>query len=294
LTSSTAVRIFDNHAHANEATGLGAAEVAKRFKRAGGTGIIFVSLLTWSIGGVPGDRSWVEKLYEHTVKNSEAARAQGLISGAVVGVHPAECVKLRESGWGEDEVEDFMRWTADLAARYVAEGRAVGFGEYGRPHWDAGPDAAALCDRVLEYVLARARDVGAVVHLHLERRGEETVRSVAEIARRANARPGVVVMHHAEPRAAPLAVELGLVPSVPIGRRGELEEALRLEPIYVVESDYIDDNARPGAVIPPWSLANKIRRAVERGLASESYFEQIYINTETLYRALLHSSTDNI
>ncbi|AEA13240.1 TatD-related deoxyribonuclease [Thermoproteus uzoniensis 768-20] len=290
MSLSTPVRVFDNHAHANELTGLGAVEVARRFKRAGGAGIIFVSLLTWSIGGAPGDRGWVEKLYEHTVKNSEAARGQGLISGAVVGVHPAECVKLRESGWGEEEVEAFMRWTVDLAARYVAEGRAVGFGEYGRPHWDVGPDVVALCNRVLEYVVARARDVGAVVHLHLERRGEETVRSVAEIARRANARPGTVVMHHVEPRVAPLAKELGLVPSVPVGRRGEFEEALGLEPIYVVESDYIDDNRRPGAVIPPWSLANKIRRAVERGLASESYFDQIYRNTESLYDVLLHSS----
>lgn len=278
--------MFDNHAHANEATGLGAEEVAKRFKKAGGTGIIFVALLTWSIGGSPGDKAWVEKLYEHTVKNSEAARRIGLISGAVVGVHPAECAALRDAGWSEAEVEEFMRWTVDLAARYVAEGKAVGLGEYGRPHWDADERLVQLCDRVLEYVLAKARDVGAVVHLHLERKGVETAKSVAEIAARANARPGSIVMHHIEPRAVLAAKELGLVPSVPIGRRGEFEEALRLEPVYLVESDYIDDNKRPGAVIPPWSLALKIRKAVEKGLASEEYFERIFENAAAVYDKL--------
>ncbi len=282
------MRIFDNHAHANEVTGLGAEEVAKRFKRAGGTGIVFVALLTWSIGGSPGDKAWVEKLYEHTVRNSEIARRLGLISGAIVGVHPAECAALRDAGWSADRIEEFMRWTVDLAARYVAEGRAVGFGEYGRPHWDAPRDLVELCNKVLEYVLAKARDVGAVVHLHLERRGEETVRSIAEIARRVNARLGSIVMHHIEPRAAPLARELGLAPSVPIGRRGEFEEALRLDPIYLTESDYIDDNKRPGAVIPPWSLANKIRKAVERGLATEEYFEKIFENAEAIYGDIFH------
>ncbi len=278
--------MFDNHAHANEITGLGAEEVAKRFKRAGGTGIIFVALLTWSIGGSPGDMAWVEKLYEHTVRNSEIAKRLGLISGAVVGVHPAECAALKDAGWDEGRIKEFMRRTVDLAARYVAEGRAIGFGEYGRPHWDADRRLVELCNEVLEYVLARARDVGAVVHLHLERKGEETVRSVAEIAVRANARPGSIVMHHIEPRAVPAARELGLVPSIPIGRRGEFEEALRLEPVYLVESDYIDDNRRPGAVIPPWSLASKIKRAVERGLASEEYFERIFENARAVYAAL--------
>lgn len=280
--------VFDNHCHANEHTGLGAEEVVKRFKRSGGRGIIFVALLTWSIGGVPGDRDWVVRLYEHTVKNAQIARAHSLISSAVVGVHPAECIRLLESGWGPRSVLEFMKWTVDLAARYVAEGKAVGFGEYGRPHWEAPQAYREICDEVVEYAIARARDVGAVVHLHLERRGAATVESVAEIARRAGARELQVITHHVEPLSAALARERGLMPSVPAGRRGELELALRLPPIYLVESDYIDDNARPGAVIPPWSLASKLRRAVETGAASEAYLDAIFKNAELVYPSLFH------
>ncbi|MEM1638396.1 MAG: TatD family hydrolase, partial [Pyrobaculum sp.] len=172
--------IFDNHAHANEITGLGAGEVARRFKLAGGGGIVFVALLTWSIGGRPGDRGWVVRLYDQAVKNAEVARAAGLISGAVVGVHPAECVKLLEAGWPESEVEEFMRWAVDLAARYVEEGRAVGLGEFGRPHWPVQQRVVELCNRVVLYALERAKDVDAAVHLHLERGGKATVDSIAE------------------------------------------------------------------------------------------------------------------
>ncbi|MEZ0318532.1 MAG: TatD family hydrolase [Pyrobaculum sp.] len=279
--------IFDNHAHANEVTGLGAAEVARRFKAAGGRGIIFVSLLTWSIGGRLGDREWVVRLYEHTVKNAEAARSAGLVSGAVVGVHPAECVRLLEAGWGAGEVEEFMRWAADLAARYVEEGRAVGLGEFGRPHWPVPGEVAELCNRVILYVLERARDVGAAVHLHLERGGQATVDSIAELVKKAGVEPRRVVMHHIEGALAGYAYAKGLSPSVPVGRRGEFEDALRAGPVFVVESDYIDDKSRPGAVIPPWTLASKLRQYVAKGVLTEEDMYKICVeNVRVIYRGL--------
>jgi len=278
------VGAFDNHAHANKLTGLGPEEVARRFKAAGGRGIVFVSLLTWSIGGRPGDRDWVVKLYEQTVENVEIARRLGLVSGAVVGLHPAECVKLVEAGWGVGEVEDFMQWAVDLATRYVEEGQAVGLGEFGRPHWPVETGVVELCNRVMLYAMERARDVDAVVHLHLERGGQATVDSVAELAKKAGINPVKVVMHHVEGALAGYAYAKGLSPSVPIGRKGEFEEALRAGPVFVVESDYIDDRSRPGAVIPPWTLAAKLRRYVEKGLLSADEVQKICVeNVERIY-----------
>ncbi len=261
--------IFDNHAHANEVTGLGALEVVKRFKAAGGGGIIFVSLLTWSIGGVPGDREWVRRLYDHTVKNAKVAVASGLVSGAVVGLHPAECFHLLQSGWGVREVEEFMNWAVDLAVSYVEEGSAVGLGEFGRPHWPVDVGVVELCDRVVHYALQRARDVDAVVHLHLERGGAATVDSVVRLVKKSGVRPERVIMHHVEGAYAGYASSVGLTPSVPVGRRGELESALESGLGFVVESDYIDDKSRPGAVIPPWTLAAKVKKYVESGVFTE-------------------------
>lgn len=259
--------------------------MVRRFKAAGGSGIVFVSLLTWSIGGRPGDRDWVVRLYDHTVRNAEVARGAGLVSGAVVGVHPAECVKLLEAGWAPGEVEEFMRWAADLAARYVEEGRAVGLGEFGRPHWPVPREVRELCDRVVLYVLQRARDVDAAVHLHLEREGQATVDSVARLAAEAGVDPRRVVMHHIEGALAGYAHARGLSPSVPMGRRGEFEEALKAGPVFVVESDYIDDRSRPGAVIPPWTLASKLRQYVSKGVLSADDMYKICVeNVRSIYR----------
>nr|WP_287070174.1 TatD family hydrolase [Pyrobaculum sp.] len=277
--------VFDNHAHANEYSGYGAAEVVRRFKAAGGGGIIFVSLLTWSIGGRPGDREWVVRLYDHTVRNAEVARGAGLVSGAVVGVHPAECVKLLEAGWTPEEVEEFMRWAVDLAARYVEEGRAVGLGEFGRPHWPVPNSVVELCNKVTLYVLERARDVDAAVHLHLERGGPATVDSIAKLAAEAGVDPRRVVMHHIEGALAGYAYSKGLSPSVPMGRWGEFEDALRHGPVFVVESDYIDDKSRPGAVIPPWTLASKFKQYVARGVLSADDMYKICVeNVKSIYK----------
>ncbi|MFZ8808238.1 MAG: TatD family hydrolase [Pyrobaculum sp.] len=280
--------VFDNHAHANEFTGWGVVEVTRRFRAAGGRGIVFVALLTWSIGGRPGDREWVVRLYDHAVRNAEVARGAGLVSGAVVGLHPAECVRLLEAGWGVGEVEGFMRWAVDLAARYVEEGRAVGLGEFGRPHWPVDGRVVDLCNRVVLYALERARDVGAAVHLHLERGGQATVDSVVELVKRAGVDPARVVMHHIEGALAGYAYARGLSPSVPVGRRGEFEDALRAGSVFVVESDYLDDKSRPGAVIPPWTLASKLRQYVAKGVLSADDMYKICVeNVRRIYGGLL-------
>ncbi|MFN7105754.1 MAG: TatD family hydrolase, partial [Pyrobaculum sp.] len=114
----------------------------------------------------------------------------------------------------------------------------------------------------------RARDIDAAVHLHLERGGVSTVDSVVGLVREAGVRPERVVLHHVEGALAGYVHSRGLSPSVPIGRRGEFEEALGWGPVFVVESDYIDDRSRPGAVIPPWTLAAKLKRYVESGVLS--------------------------
>ncbi len=268
----------DNHAHVNEFTGLGPTEVARRFRRSGGRFMVVVSLLTWSLGLQPGEKASVERLYEYTVRSAARVRGEGVGSVAVVGLHPAECYRLVEMGWPIEKVEDFMRWAVDLAGRLIREGAAVGIGEIGRPHWPVPPEVRALCDRVMEYGIGIARDLDAVVHLHLEREGENTLLSVAEIARRAGARPYRVVMHHAEPSVVVGAWERGLVPSVPVGRRGEFEEAAGMGPMFVVESDFIDDNRRPGAVIPPWTMAAKLLRAVEQGRISGDFLRAICVD----------------
>jgi TatD-related deoxyribonuclease len=137
---------------------------------------------------------------------------------------------------------------------------------------------------VLMYGLGVAKDVGAVVHLHLERNGVNTALSIVDMVRRVGNRPYSVVMHHAQPIAIDTAFTNNVMPSIPVGRRGEFEEATKHGPRFVVESDFIDDPRRPGAVIPPWTLVKKLRNYVIGGFINEDFLHSLCIeNVKRVY-----------
>jgi TatD-related deoxyribonuclease len=53
-----------------------------------------------------------------------------------------------------------------------------------------------------------------------------------------------------------------------------------LEPTYMLESDYLDDPKRPGAVTTPWDMANNIARIATK---SKDMEEKVYrINVDNI------------
>lgn len=269
--------LCDNHAHTNPVIGMGPRELARRFRREGGKFIVIVSLLTWSLNLQPGDIESVRKMYDITVESAKIINEEGVKAVAVVGLHPAEGFELLRRGWSKDEVRSFMVRSIDLAAEYVRNGKAVGIGEIGRPHWEVPSDIMDFFNELIMYGLSVAKDVGAAVHLHLERNGVNTASSIVDMVRRAGNRSYSVVMHHAEPVSIDVAFMNGVMPSIPIGRRGEFEEAVRHGANFVVESDFIDDPKRPGAVIPPWTLARKLRNYVASNVINEDFLHKLCV-----------------
>ncbi|WP_367834248.1 hypothetical protein [Vulcanisaeta sp. JCM 16159] len=85
-------------------------------------------------------------------------------------------------------------------------------------------------------------------------------------------------MHHAEPVTIDMASNDGIMPSIPMGRRGEFEEAVKHGPRFVVESDFIDDPKRPGAVIPPWTLIRKLRSYLINGFINEEFLHTLCVD----------------
>lgn len=269
--------LCDNHAHTNPVMGMGPQALAKRFRKEGGKFIVIVALLTWSLGLVPGDINSVRKMYDITVESARIINEEGVRAVAVVGVHPAEGYELLNRGWSINDVRNFMMKSIDLASEYVKDGRAVGIGEIGRPHWNVSSEILSFFDELIMYGLAVAKDVNAVVHLHLERSGVNTASSIVSMVRRIGIRPYGVVMHHAQPESIDVAFTGNVMPSIPIGRKGEFEEAVKHGARFVVESDFIDDSRRPGAVIPPWTLAKKLRSYVNNGLISREFLHNICV-----------------
>ncbi len=263
--------LCDNHAHVNPARGIGPRELARRFKREGGKFIVVVSLLTWSLGLEPGDLRSLEVLYRHTIESVKAIREEGVNAIAIIGLHPAELYELSKRGWDRERIRKFVKEAMGLIRRFVESGEAKGIGEVGRPHWPVSQSEFEFFNELLLEFLELARDLDAAVHIHSERNGLQTAKSIAELAKRANCRPFKVVQHHAEPVTVGFLYENGIIPSIPIGRKGEFEEALRHGKTFTIESDYLDDPKRPGAVIPPWALARRLREYVERDVIDEEF-----------------------
>lgn len=177
-----------------------------------------------------------------------------------------ECLHLKEvAGFGA--AVDAMRQGIDLAARYVAQGKAVAIGEIGRPHFPVGPDIVQACNEVMAYAMQAAKRLGCAVILHTEDPTPEIFAEFAAIASKAGLDKNRVVKHHSTPLTLP-EQNYGLVPSI-LAKEELVVEALKGGPRFMLETDYIDDPQRPGAVLGPATVPKKTRAWLEKGILSE-------------------------
>ncbi len=275
------MKVGDAHCHVNPIKGLGPREVAKRFKKTGGWFTGLVNLLSWSYDVKIVNADDYRKVYEITLKSADIMRKEGLNVAVILGPHPAELVSLIEKGVKPDKAYAIVLKAYEIAASYVAEGKASGLGEAGRPHWPVQRNVLNLCNQVLDKILEIASDLDCVVHLHLEETRQETIEDVYVRVKRSGARR--VVVHHIKGEYVGLAVEKGLYASVP-ARNRDLIEALKHGPLFVVESDYLDDPKRPGAVVAPWSIGRTFNRLINDGFLSEDAAAKVLVdNISFLY-----------
>ncbi len=252
--------IFDNHIHLRAS--FKGVEAAKAFEKAGGTAI----LLTHSpYPETPITRADdYRAAYGLTLSMADAVRAATRLQVFVaLGPYPVEFIHLRET-LGEASAVDAMTGAIDLAAKYVRERKAVAFGEVGRPHFPVSPDIVRACNGIVAYAMAQARGLECAVVLHTEDPTPATFAEFAAMAMRAGLDPRYVVKHHSTPFTR-LADTAGLVPSI-LAKENLAAEALRGGPRFLLETDYIDDPSRPGAVLGPATVPKKTKAWLEKGV----------------------------
>ncbi|MGI0150166.1 MAG: TatD family hydrolase [Thermoplasmata archaeon] len=276
--------IFDNHIHLRpEFKGV---EAAKEFERAGGTAI----LLTHSpYEDIPIRRAEdYDRAYEKTLAMAEAVRrATHLQVFVALGPYPVELLGLREAIGPEGAIEA-MRSGIDRAAQLIQDEKAVAFGEIGRPHFPVPGDVVAACNRLLGYAMQRAKELGCAVVLHTEDPTPTTFAEFARIASEASLPVDRVVKHHSTPLTRP-EDNHGVVPSI-LAKEILVAEAMRGRPRFLLETDYIDDPRRPGAVLGPATVPKKTRAWLASGLLSEEACELIHkVLPEKTYNIALHA-----
>ncbi len=274
-----AMPIFDNHIHFRpEFRGV---EGARLFEHAGGTALLLTHAPYDDIPITHG--SDYDAAYRKTLAMAEAIRAGTKLKVFVaLGPYPVDCFHLKKT-LGLDGAVAAMRQGIDLASRHVAQGKAVALGEVGRPHFPVGPDVIRACNAVIEYAMETAKRLGCGVILHTEDPTPEIYAEFAAMATKVGLDKNRVVKHHSTPLTR-LEDNHGLVPSI-LAKETLVVEALKGGPRFMLETDYIDDPQRPGAVLGPATVPKKTRAWLEKGILTEDQAWVIHKETpERTYR----------
>ncbi|WP_435175309.1 TatD family hydrolase [Halorussus sp. AFM4] len=248
--------VLDDHLHLDPDHGRGI-EAVKDFARSGGTHLLVVNKPSWLLGVEPETGEEFRPVFETTI--DVVSRADEVLDGRawpVLGVHPGLVSKLVDDrGYAPEEARDLMQAGLDLAAEYVDAGEVVAL-KTGRPHYDTTDAVWEASNAVLRHGLALGAERGCAVQLHTE--ASEDLTEIAEWAEDAGLDPLKVVKHYA---AGELA---GPTPSV-MSEKDRLERAAERGEPFLMETDFVDDPDRPGAVMGPKTVPRRVRWMREEG-----------------------------
>ena len=248
--------VLDDHLHLDPDRGRGI-EAVKDFARSGGTHLLVVNKPSWLLGVEPETGEEFRPVFETTI--DVVARANEVLPGRawpVLGVHPGLVSKLVDDrGYSPEDARDLMRAGLDLAAEYVSSGEAVAL-KTGRPHYDTADAVWEASNAVLRHGLALGAERDCAVQLHTE--ASEDLTEIAEWAEDAGLDPEKVVKHYAGGELA------GPTPSV-MSEKDRLELAAERGEPFLMETDFVDDPDRPGAVMGPKTVPRRVRWMREEG-----------------------------
>jgi len=257
--------ITDDHIHIDPRNGRGV-EAAKDFLRAGGTHIFLVSKPSWSLTVYPSCGADYAPVFEETLSVARMIEEIGVVVFPVLGVHPAEISRLSER-MSLSEAAEVMKAGIDCAAEYVREGKAHAL-KSGRPHYDVSSDVLAASNNVLMHALECAAGCRCALQVHAE---SGPCSDIALMARCAGISPERVVKHYGSP-------DTPLHPSL-IAKHEAIPQLARGHRAFTMESDFMDENTRPGAVTGPKSVPRYTNNLLRHGLITEEDCFRIHAET---------------
>jgi TatD-related deoxyribonuclease len=266
-----AVPILDNHLHLEPFRGANVDSV-RDFERHGGTHII-ISHLPYEEVHVRSAEDF-RKSFDLTIAVKERVNKEtGVKAYATVGPYPVELMVL-EKIHGLGKAIEIMMEGMDIAAEYVRDGKALAIGEVGRPHFPVSTELWVASNEILQYAMVLAKETGCAIVLHTEHATPESMKQLAEMANRAGLERGKVVKHYAPPLIRPIE-NFGLMPSVLAGKDA-IKEALGKGTRFLMETDFLDDPRRPGAVLAISTVPKRTNAFLQQGLMTEEQARVIH------------------
>ena len=257
--------IFDSHFHLS---GKNTWEDAlRRFLRYFGNAINLVNLPDYSLE----PDNYYEEIYLRTVKVANLIREAFKIHVEVsIGPYPLDFFYFQESG-KNPRYEMFKG--LHLAAKYISDGKASGFGEVGRPHFQVDPMVMEISNDVITESMMLAKDLDTYVMLHTEDLNTDSIREIEGLARKVGINIERVIKHHAKIEI------LGDVPRMPktlLATRNNVKLMIESGRYAMLESDYANDPMNPDKLIPPESVPKRAIMIRQNFENYENIFQKIF------------------
>ncbi|MCL9816702.1 TatD family hydrolase [Natronocalculus amylovorans] len=248
--------VLDNHMHLDLEHGQGLSAV-NDFVHMGGTHLLVVNKPSWHLGVEADEPAAFAHVFETTI--DAVADATELLPGRgwpVLGVHPGLISRLvDERGFTPEDAESLMRGAIDVAATYVDRGDALAL-KSGRPHYEVTDAVWEASNNVMKHAFKRGAELDCAVQLHTE--ASEDLTEITAWAADRGLSPHKVVKHYAGGRLA------GPTPSV-MSNKSDIETAATEDAPFLMETDFIDDPDRPGAVLGLKTVPRRVRWLLGEG-----------------------------
>ncbi len=270
--------ILDNHLHLQP--GGRNVDAIRDFQKAGGTHAILCHMpykgTTIKSGQDFG------KQYEITLDLAEKCRKNTDVRVYVMlGPYPGHVPWLWDE-LGSEKTREAMITGLEIAVKLVEEGKALGIGEIGRPHFPVSDEVWQCSNDILKHGMELAKEVGCTVQLHTESAGPEVWKELAEFADEVGLPREKVVKHYSGPEILE-SENYDLFPSV-LASKKNVTEALEKGTRFFMETDYLDDPRRPGAVMAPTTVPKRTLAMIQNGLMDvEAAIEIHKVNPERIY-----------
>ena len=244
--------VVDHHCHLSP--GGEGVEAARRFHRNGGAHL-FLTTHNWNHGPIRSVEDYRTQFESIEKLGLRIGQETPVGVSLVIAPYPVDLLSMSEA-LGLAKAMEVQMSALDLAGSWVRERRAAGLGEIGWPHFPVPIDLAGASRQIFQHALEVAHDIGCPVIVHAEDLSAEGYRGLAEEARNAGVPPDRVVKHYAQ-TYVPASERSGITPSF-LARRDSFTTVSDDPGPWFLETDFLDDPRRPGAVL---DIATVPRRA---------------------------------
>jgi len=263
------VIIFDNHLHLRRDGRF--LDAVKDFKRAGGTHFVLCQFPMTDL--VIKERSY-KTCYSETLKMADEIRSKiDICVFVTVGPYPVDYLKLFEE-FGREITIEIMKKGMDEAAELCNEKKCIGIGEVGRPHFEVDKQIIDDSNEILFYGMQIAKDVNVPVILHTESATPDQCKEFVEMGKKAGL-PASKIVKHFSPPLILKNENYGLMPSL-LASKKNVTVALEKGTRFMMETDYIDDPRRPGAVLGPKTIPRTTLELIKNGFLTEKQAYEIH------------------